>query len=147
MYCVYSKEAGEEMKEYTAREALDLVKDSNEILVSTSDFIQYGDSYSWVLQIVAMDGFWEEEKPQAYTVEITRPNFMYGSEGILYGAGLRFLGFLRDDTYEEDISDEEYEKVPDGRRIWAFKDTAPARANDSIKWKRFNPFEDMIKTR
>lgn len=72
------------MKEYTAREALDLVKDTNEILVSINDFIQYGDSYSWVLHIVAHNYFWNEESPKAYSIEITRPNSLYGSEGLLF---------------------------------------------------------------
>lgn len=112
-------------KQITHREAYDHWLENDSELV-TVDSVVYRNGPGIgreVWHIVAPHDFFMMDEPIAYSVELVRPMWLYGSEGQLFP--LKFLGRLSDEWL--DVCDEEWfpneengniDPFPDGSFLW-----------------------------
>jgi hypothetical protein len=131
------------VRTYNAKDAVQYIKETNAVLVGRGDFIRRAGGYNGHIlmfgQVSAFEhpvttqsirNYWDNP-PQGYMIEITRPRWMYGNEGFLFESGLTYMGVLDDDDFE-DITEEEFENLPEEGHFWAYK--------DQWEWERFNPY-------
>ncbi|WPH57788.1 hypothetical protein [Mycobacterium phage WXIN] len=134
-------------------EAVAEAEERNEILVGLDEVLvcQSGEAIV-AIHIVAAPLFWTMDEPQAYEVELIRPRWLYGSEGIL--SPIRWVGRNYDITAEElheldKLTHEELDASPYGQLpeidgyLWAipkvpqFSRTQPWRRNELAWWESF----------
>lgn len=92
------------------------------------------------LHIVAPDNFYQMDDPTGYQVQLVRPSWLYGDEGLL--SELEFIGRLSDDwldVHEEDWfpEDDPFSEYSDF--VWALPNAQynfDTKEFDSVPWKR-----------
>ncbi|QRY51791.1 hypothetical protein [Mycolicibacterium septicum] len=110
-------------------EAVAEAEERGEILVGLDEVLTCSSGEGVVaIHIVAAPDFWTMDEPQAYGVELVRPRWLYGSEGILFP--VRWVGRAYETTIAEldelgKLSTEELDASPYGQlpdndnHLWA----------------------------
>lgn len=93
-------------------EAIAEAEANEEILVTVDEVlvVNQGGEAAVAIHIVGAPKFWEQYEPQAFEVELIRPRWMYGSEGHLHS--IRWVGRVHD------LTDEDFENLPEGHPYW-----------------------------
>jgi hypothetical protein len=118
------------MKRLHHTEALAEVQAKGERLVGIDEVIWCGHGRGvQVLHVIAPHDYYKSDPPPAYLVELVRPMWMYGNEGLFSSDNLRYVGYVEDMTTEEldAMSNDEYEALDlperDVGHMWAVPNT------------------------
>ena len=109
-------------KRVTHQEVMEDAKKRDYTIVTVDSRIYRGSGEGMVVEhIVAPDDFYQMDEPIGYCVELCRPRWLYGSEGLL--RKLEFIGRLEDswlDLYKQGIITDDNDPFPEcGDFIWA----------------------------
>lgn len=131
----------------THLDAYETAKSRDGVLVTLDTVVHRG---SVALHIVGPHDFYTKDTPEAYAVELHRPMWLYGNEGMLSPA-LEFLGRLEDDWLDACESDwwpgDDYDPFPDhGDFLWLLPNSMYPSTGDSpwrtVDWDWYATFRN-----